>query len=370
MTGVKSISASKKRRVFISDCEGPISKNDNAFELTSHFVPEGDRFFSLISRYDDVLADLVKRKGYKAGNTLKLILPFLRAYGVTDDKMRRFSSQSILLVRGADEMLRFVNGIMPSFIISTSYEHYIFSVCEAVDFPKENVYCTKLNIDKYVLSEDEIAKLKSLRDEISRMPVIEIPKNAKTIDDLSRTDRSTVERFDEIFWEVIPEMAAGRMLEEVNPVGGYEKANAILDVVNRTGAKLSDVMYVGDSITDVEPFRLVRGGGGLTLSFNGNQYAIREAEIAVLSNHAIITSALADVFNRFGRDALMNLARDWNLLSVKDYCSPELLERLRELYPKISLKVEAITPSNRESLTKESVAFRKTVRGEAIGRLG
>jgi len=127
------------RRVFVTDCEGPISKNDNAFELACHYIPRGDRFFTIVSKYDDVLADLVKKPGYKAGDTLRLILPFLRAYGATDDGMRAYSSRSILLVPGAAETLRFVLGIMPSFIVSTSYEHYISALCEAVGFPFENV---------------------------------------------------------------------------------------------------------------------------------------------------------------------------------------------------------------------------------------
>jgi len=370
LTGMKSVSPSNKGKVFISDCEGPISKNDNAFELTSHFVPEGDHFFTLISKYDDVLADLFKREGYKAGNTLKLILPFLKAYGATDDKLRVFSSQSILLVPGADDMLRFVNGIMPSFIVSTSYEHYILSVCNAIGFPKENVYCTRLNLDKYVLTDEEVEDLKALKGEISRMPMIRIPENAESVDNLLKNDRSTVEILDEIFWEVLPKTAAGRMLEEVNPVGGYEKANAIRDISKRTSVKLSDTMYMGDSITDVEPFRLVREGSGLAVSFNGNQYAVREAEIAVLSDHAIITSILADIFSTYGKKALLDLAGDWDLSSLKGCCRLELLKKLAELYPEISLKVETITRTNRERLTRESVAFRKTVRGEAIGRLG
>jgi energy-converting hydrogenase A subunit R len=127
---------------------------------------------------------------------------------------------------------------------------------------------------------------------------------------------------------------------------------------------------VGDSITDVEPFQLVREGGGLTVSFNGNQYAVREAEIAVLSDHAIITSILADIFSRFGRDVPIDLAGDWNPSSLRDYCRPELFERFMKLRREISMKVETITSTNRERLTRESVAFRKTVRGEAIGKLG
>ncbi|HOQ19948.1 MAG TPA: energy-converting hydrogenase A, subunit R, partial [Methanothermobacter sp.] len=29
------------RKLFVTDCEGPISLNDNAFELASHFIPDG-----------------------------------------------------------------------------------------------------------------------------------------------------------------------------------------------------------------------------------------------------------------------------------------------------------------------------------------
>ena len=50
-------------RVFVSDCEGPISKNDNAFELARNIISDGAHFFTLISKYDDVLADIVKKKG-------------------------------------------------------------------------------------------------------------------------------------------------------------------------------------------------------------------------------------------------------------------------------------------------------------------
>ena len=72
------------KAVYITDCEGPVTKNDNAFELTAHFVPAGDRLFSLLSRYDDVLAYAYRRRQYRAGNTLRLIVPFLKAYGATN----------------------------------------------------------------------------------------------------------------------------------------------------------------------------------------------------------------------------------------------------------------------------------------------
>ena len=84
------------KRLFVSDCEGPISKNDNAFELAEKFIPNGDQLFANISKYDDVLADLAHKPGYTAGSTLKLILPFFKAYGVTDRQMEEFSRQNIV----------------------------------------------------------------------------------------------------------------------------------------------------------------------------------------------------------------------------------------------------------------------------------
>jgi len=356
--------------VFITDCEGPISKNDNAFELTCHFIPDGDRFFTLISRYDDIQADIIKRPGYKPGDTLKLILPFLKAYGATNEKMKAYSSQNILLVLGADETLRFVQKIMPSFIVSTSYEHYIEALCDVIGFPKENAYGTKVNIDEYVLCEKEIKRLKELRKEISEMPMLDIPEGATTFKDLPMKVQQAVERLDEIFWDEISQMKAGRILREINPVGGFEKANAVKEIVERTGSDLSNVIYFGDSITDIDPFRLIRKGGGLTVSFNGNQYAIREAEIAVMSHNTLIISILADLFRKIGKEGIIRLAEEWSLSLLKEICEPSLLMKLQNISMDKAPRVERITPENMSRLIRESTDFRKTVRGEAIGRLG
>ncbi len=360
----------KNQRIFITDCEGPISKNDNAFELSTHFIPKGDKFFALISRYDDVLADVVKKPGYKAGDTLRLILPFLKAYGATNEKIRGYSSRNILLVPGAGETIRFVKDIMPAFIVSTSYEQYIFSLCAVTGFPSRNVYCTLLNLDKYKIDKEEIDRLKELSEEMSTMPMMEIPEDAKSMRDFSQRDQKTISRLDEIFWKEIPKMESGRMLEEVSPVGGYEKANAVKDIVGRLNNRLENVMYVGDSITDVSPFQLVRRNGGLTVSFNGNRYAIREAEVAVLSHNTILTSILADVFSKHGRERVIEMVKEWDDSTLERYVDLAFRKRVIELWPTELPRIEIITDENRERLSKESSVFRKTVRGEAIGRLG
>ncbi len=201
--------------------------------------------------------------------------------------------------------------------------------------------------------------------------MIEIPGDAVSLDYFSARDQKTIRRLDEIFWEEIAEMESGKMLEDVNPVGGFEKARAVEDIVKKTGSSFRDVMYVGDSITDVEPFRLVREKGGLTVSFNGNRYAVREAEVAVLSSNTIVISILADAFGRLGKKRVVRLVEEWSYSALKRHdITFTMQKRITESYPQTLPQVEMITPNNKERLMKESSAFRKTVRGEAIGRLG
>jgi energy-converting hydrogenase A subunit R len=359
------------KRVFFSDCEGPISKNDNAFELTVHFVPEGDKLFSLISKYDDVLADVVKKPGYSAGSTLKLVLPFLRAYNVTDKKMHEFSVQNLILIAGSKETLQHVMSIAEAFIVSTSYEHYIKALCETLDFPFQNTYCTKLTIDRYTLSAEDKAKLKETAKEIAAMPLLAIPFPAKSLKDLSSKDQETVKRLDNIFWKEIAGMSSGRIFSEVTTVGGEQKAHAIRDATAKLHVPLSNVMYVGDSITDVEAFKLVKDNGGLTLSFNGNSYAVKNAEVAVMSDNNIVTAVLADVFLRHGKEQVLQVAEEWNYDSLKrSAVNSTLLDRLFVLYPKALPKLQIVTKANMETLSTESSEFRKKVRGEAVGKLG
>jgi energy-converting hydrogenase A subunit R len=359
------------QRIFISDCEGPISKNDNAYELTSHFVPDGSRLFTLISRYDDVLADIVKRPGYKAGDTLKLILPFLKAYGVTNKAIEEHCARNILLVPGAKDALKFVEGFMPSFIVSTSYEQYMRALCSILDFPFENVYCTKLDLDKTKIKPQEISKIQKLREEITTMPIPEIPKNAKSLRNFTSEHKAVLRRLDEIFWKEIAQMQIGLVLHEVNPVGGEEKAEAIKNVIAKLRSSLQNVMYVGDSITDVEAFRLVRQGGGLTLAFNGNSFAVREAEVVVLSENALATAVIADVFNRFGKDKVFSIIEEWKRSKVRELdLHLSLKESFFKSFERKFPRVEALTSENMERLMQESSSFRKSVRGEAIGMLG
>ncbi len=329
------------------DCEGPITLNDNAYEFTEALIPGGGEFFARVSRYDDYLADVERRPGYKAGDTLKLILPFLKAFGATNEGLRDFSCRTLRVLPRAVETLRALVRLAPTFIISTSYRPYLEALCEISGFPMERVFCTEVDFEAVRLSPAEEKELRRLVEEILNLPLIEIPPGARGFSDLPPESQRAVERMEEIFWEIIPRMEAGRFLREVNPVGGSEKARAVETALAETGTPGSGALYFGDSITDVEALSLVREAGGGAVAFNANRYALRAANFFVLSETAEPERILTEVFLQDGRVGLERLARE-----AKEGFEMGQLENLTE------------------DLIRRSETFRKGVRGETIGALG
>jgi energy-converting hydrogenase A subunit R len=358
------------KRIFVSDCEGPISKNDNAFEIAENFIPNGGSFFANISRYDDVLADVLHRPDYSAGSTLRLILPFFKAYGLTDSQVEEFSAKNILLIADSKTALCHIQKIASSFIVSTSYEHYIRALCKTVDFPYKNTYCTKVSLDKSPITPQEKERLRVIAQEIAAMPLIEISPNAASVGEFSSRDQALIQRLDEIFWALIPKMFVGKFLSDIVTVGGEQKAESIRDAAKRLGAPLSDVMYVGDSITDVEAFKLVRENGGLTVSFNGNGYAVKNAEVAVQAESNLVTAAIADLFVKLDKKQTLKALKSWSTETLQKNKVDENLIKQLSAQASDAPKIQIVTAKNMEALIKESSAFRKKVRGVAVGTLG
>jgi energy-converting hydrogenase A subunit R len=357
------------KKFFVSDCEGPISKNDNAYELAAKFVPNGERLFCNISKYDDVLADVFNKPGYMAGGTLKLILPFLKAYNVTDRQIEEFSSDNIILIKDTQATLKYIKSIAECYIVSTSYEHYIKALCKANDFPYQNTYCTKVSLDNVVLTAKERVMLCERAQEISQMALITIPANAKSLVDFSLEDQVLIKRLDEIFWCEFLQMSVGKFLSEVVAVGGEQKAESICDIVKGQRVLFKDVMYVGDSITDAEALRLVKECGGLAVSFNGNSYAVKNADVAVISESNFAVAVIADVFYRLGREETLNVLKSWSESALR--AVGVNLELLRQVFGVVGgPKVQIVTSENMTLVVTESSEFRKRVRGVAIGRLG
>ncbi|MBM4275986.1 MAG: hypothetical protein FJ134_16230 [Deltaproteobacteria bacterium] len=356
-----------------TDLEGPLALNDNAFELCREFIqPHGDRFFKLVSRYDDYLADMVKKPGYKAGDTLKCILPFLKAYGLTNDKIRDFSRKTVKLVPGAEKMYGFLRRQgFPIFAISASYRQFAEAVGKKVGFNAENIFSTELDLDQYVLSPAEADELRRLMNEIADAPEIELPPETSSPEDLPPRVQEAIALYDRIFYEKIPAMHIGRIYREVNVVGGPEKVQALQESLARTGVSMADSIYVGDSITDVQAFQTVRAAGGLSISFNGNHHAVKAAEVVVAAGSAWSVALLACVFRQWGKDGVFELAAPESPDKPRTIVLPEaIIEPIaRGLHGRV-FNLYLSTNPDLKRIIQESAAMRAQLRGAAVAELG
>ncbi len=343
---------------FITDCEGPLTLNDNAFELCEHFIENGGELFKILSLYDDYLVDVVKKEGYKVGNTLKFILPFFVLENLKNKNLVDFSKNNICAIRDSKFLLKYLMGAMNTYIVSTSYGQYIEALSNYMDFPFENTFYTNVDVDALHLKDEELEKIAEYKNQILDNP-----------DDY--------DLFDEIFFSKIPKMGIYEKIKEIDVIGGLGKKLAIDTIIEEYGVDINNILYIGDSITDVEALDFARKNNGISISFNGNEYPLKVAEFAIVSPSAIATAVIANIYVDHDKDKVLqfindyNSQKDLNKLFTEYNISNEIKNRFFEVFDENNYPIiEIVNDKNYDKILKESVNMRNNIRGEDIGGLG
>ncbi len=315
------------RRTIFFDLEGPLSPQDNAYEVmklvgkegkAGEGGKEGSRVFEAISKYDDFIS-LQEREGYEPGDTLALIVPFLLLHGVTEAEIKRVSERA-KLVDGARELFeRLQEGggekegkerekegkggeKWEVYIISTSYEQHAYNVGRRLGVPEENIVCTRLDLEGARARLGEKEAFFSLVEKVEE----------DLIGLYSRIDEAGRERFvsrlDEFFFRQLPALGYD-VLGATRVVGGERKAEAVRKIARAKGVRLSEVIAVGDSITDYKMLREVAQHGGVAVVFNGNEYAVPYANVGLASLNVGSLWVLCDAFARGGKRAVFEEVR-------------------------------------------------------------
>ena len=283
-------------RFICFDLEGPLSPQDNAYELMKLF-PQGDRVFEIISRYDDLLT-LEERPNYEPGDTLALIVPFLLYHRVSEEDIRRLA-QRAKLVEGASELifgLHFRRWRV--FCISTSYEQYALTIAQRLGIAPENVACTSFPLDSYaqVLCKEDFAAVEQVERNILSLP--------------PGDDEQIKRNLDRFFWSDLTPTALGGLLAEVKPVGGRRKVEALKRFAADCNQPLSSLVVVGDSITDFRMLEAVNQVGGLAIAFNANEYALPYSTLSLASTHLSDLNIVLEAWEAGGREAVKDVVKE------------------------------------------------------------
>jgi energy-converting hydrogenase A subunit R len=252
------------------DLEGPLSPQDNAYELMKLF-PNGDRIFEVISRYDDLLT-LEEREDYEPGDTLALIVPFLVLHNITETDIAHLAGEASL-TGGAEKLIAWLQYKgWRVFCITTTYEQYATHLTHRLGIFTHNVACTSFPLDK----------LRTTLGKEDRQLLQEAEKDILTMRPVADDDRIK-QSLDNFFWEKLPATSLGAAIRQVKPVGGRRKVAALNRFADKYAQPLPNWVAVGDSITDFRMLQVVEQAGGLAIAFNANEYALPYATMSLAS---------------------------------------------------------------------------------------
>jgi len=345
----------------ICGCEGFLSANNSTRDLCERFIGNGARFYDIISRYDNMTANLLNRTDGRLGNATKFVTPFLKAFGATDYDMHRYSRETLKLIPEAKKVVGHLMNMIPTFVTTSSFEHNIMNICELLDIPRGVVECSEVNMDNFDLGRQDARAVREFAGRITALKLSKHNYDLSMENRLTREDSAMIRTLDEIFRDELKETDAATLMKSVKSVGANEKAYFLLDVRKRTQIDFDGTAFVGGDITDLQVMDLVREGDGLALSFNGAAMTVRGSNIAVLSRDCTVAGVLIKEFYNEGIEAVFDLVEHWDrkTLESRECPDPYMMKAMLEANPRKLPEVHVVDRYNVNEIAEKSEKYRE-----------
>ena len=358
------------------DLEGPLSPQDNAYEVMQ-LIDNGRALFEVISKYDDYLT-LQNRADYEPGDTLKLIVPFMLVSGTTEEDVKKVSKQA-KIVCGAKELIKWLQeDTWDVHIISTSYEQHAYGIASQLGVDYQKVHCTSFPLDSFVemLGDAEKELIKAMQEEIlSFYFKVGITEEMRF--------KVLAAKLDRFFFEQVPRTRIKAIFDQIKVVGGERKVRALMKSIGDITA-IENTAVTGDSITDYKMLQKVCHNGGLSIVFNGNIFSLPYGNVGVACTDLRPIYPIFAAFRERGLKSAFDVAAEWEdewetFVSDPDlvpdcFMRPELRRLFADasddaVFPRFSL----LDRRDEERLRQIALIhhrFRSLVRGESTARLG
>ena len=360
------------------DLEGPITILDFAAELGKKLQERPNlnlqdynmgEFFKMISLYDDYIVDVpgvksqLKIPDYQPGDTLRIMAPLYTAC-YTNEELIELAKTNLGLLPGCRDLMKILKKDWDIFVISTSYTQFAHIVTSALGIAEDHVYCTDLNIEE--LKRD----LQNIEEDVDKLIKSIFPKYLDSNNDLN----NVLDDLNNFFWGG-KETDYIRIMNKVKVRGGKRKEEAVEEISERTGVPISEMIGLGDSITDINMLQRIKDENGIAISFNGNRFSLERANVAITTPNNL---GVLPIFHQKGNihEFLMEWEKNYNMFqnNPSDIENGLISKENKELFIKYNF-VPNITylPDKSEiemdNIISEQEKMRKIVRGWA-GNLG
>ena len=350
-------------RYVVVSCRGFLTRNNDAKYLCEKYIDKGKNFYNAIERYDKLTSYVLNREDATSGSYYKWCVPFLKAFGASDHSLYESLKENVKLMPNASRTMRYISELLPTYITTESYEHGMMEVTELLNAPLCDMACTNLCMDQSMMGRVESRNIREVSKKISSLKVPDTFYELNVPTELYDEDIKIIRTLDSIISSEIPEAGAMSLMESTEAMTSHKKAYRMLDIRRQTGIDLDATMYVGSASTDFQPMDLVRDAGGLSIAYNGEEFAVRGCNVAILSEDTTIASIFATVFADKGPLAAYDLAENWSreYLDTMSFPDVNLLRAFLREHPDDLPEVYLVNESNVDEISKKSDKFRKNL---------
>lgn len=340
---------------------GFLTANDPLRDLCARYVRNGDRIYDAIQRYDSVISYALSRDDGNCGTYAKWIVPILLANGVNDKAAYDTCNETRRYMPGAESIIGYLSRQLPTFFCTETYEHQMMGIADQLDFPACNISCNMFSFDGIELSKPDARTIRGMLPQIAGLAISE---ERYTISDsryLTVADNTLVDTLDKEFVKTVGKMDVMEQVRSELKVSGNEKAYALLEICRKNEIPVSDTAIIGNRNSDFPAMDIVRDSSGLSLAFNGNEYAVRGCNVAVMSDRPIVAAVLVNEFYNGGIESVFEMIEHWTPDGLRAWpCADRNLmnEMLAQFGDKLP-EVYKVDRGNYKEIAAKSIDYRK-----------
>lgn len=353
-------------KLFICNCYGFLTMNNYHRDLCARFIRNGNHFYNIFSRYDELASYILCREDVSSGDMVKWIAPFLKANGATDHLIEKYGREDMRIMPGAKEAIGYISRLMPSYISTIMYEHGVIALKDLLGDPECTYACSTTDMDGFDVSRSEARWGRTIGDRANslRIPKTRYPLNVPM--EIDTDDVRVIRMLDDatqVQIQTTPTLM--KLMNETTVMNSHKKAYNLLDIRRQTNIDLDSTVYIGGDGTDYQAMDLVQDAGGLSIAFNATDFGVRGANVAVMSNDSTVGAVLVQQFYDKGIEAVMELANNWSRSYLKnaDFPDANVISRMLAAHPRKLPEVVLVGRHNVDEIAERSDAYRKKLFG-------
>lgn len=343
----------------ICSCIGFLQTNNSTRDICTKYIRDGDRFYDLVSRYEEIVSYVLNRDG-RSGNVMREIPPFLKAFGATDYGVLQTCKESLRLMPQAEHVMNYLTDTLPTFVLTTQYEHQVLALSDALDLPVSVFKNSTLCLDDYDMKRPEG---RSIREYAGTITALRMPRNIYRLNTpvaMDADDSKMITILDNIMDSKLKNTESGSLMDASLPLGSNEKAYSLLDIRKRTMIDFDGTAYIGGDMNDYQAMDLVRDGSGLALSFNGSEFAVHGCNVAVMSRDCTAAAVLVAEFYNEGIEAVFDLISNWDRETLRKRDCPDrrLMNAMLAANPRKLPEAHIVDQDNVTEIAEKSDKYR------------